>query len=296
MREEFRAGLAYLEAQTTLLQRVRNAHPTKGLYEAAEMHWWWTIRRSTDTFNQLFWFDDEDQVAASVVVNDFGTGSSILYHEPIIVVSVLPNATPDWTTHVVERGLAHLAEHGIDTVELEVDRADEVQQRVLRDNGFTVAGDALIECWLDASTRPEISPLHDGYRLLSRSETAALPHHMVAPHRPGFAQRLQEISLYRPDLDLAVVDDQDTVAGYGMFWFDPVTATGTVEPMRTHDEHQQRGLARHVLTSGVDRLANAGAKRISIGFEPNNPASGPLYQSVGFQPHRQTDMYSNSKG
>lgn len=40
-------------------------------------------------------------------------------------------------------------------------------------------------------------------------------------------------------------------AAHGMFWYDPVTETGVVEPMRTHDDHQQRGLARHVLTTGV---------------------------------------------
>ena len=45
------------------------------------------------------------------------------------------------------------------------------------------------------------------------------------------------------------------VAAYGLFWFDPATATGLVEPMRTEDDHQRRGLARHVLTAGVDLLA-----------------------------------------
>ena len=39
VREEHRVGLHYLESVTELLQRVRSAHPTKGLYQAAEMQW-----------------------------------------------------------------------------------------------------------------------------------------------------------------------------------------------------------------------------------------------------------------
>jgi len=37
-----------LEAVTALLQRVRSAHPTAGLYEAADLQWWWRTPRSTD--------------------------------------------------------------------------------------------------------------------------------------------------------------------------------------------------------------------------------------------------------
>lgn len=38
--------------------------------------------------------------------------------------------------------------------------------------------------------------------------------------------------------------------------------------MRTEDDHQRRGLARHVLTTGIGRLAESGAERIKICFEP----------------------------
>ena len=41
LREEHRVGLDYLEAVTALLQRIRGAHPTAGLYEAADLQWWW---------------------------------------------------------------------------------------------------------------------------------------------------------------------------------------------------------------------------------------------------------------
>jgi len=291
LREEQRAGLDYLSTVTTLLQRVRAAHPTIGLYEAAEMQWWWGVRRPTDSFPQLFWIDEAGRPEAAVTVTDFSNNAtSALYGDPTIVVTVMPGATVDWVEHVVERGLAHVAGHGIGTVELEVDQADAVQRDLLFARGFEVKGDGLVECWIDADARPEVSALHDGYRLVPRADTEGRAHHMADDRRPELEERLRQTSLYRPDLDLAVYDSNDDVAGYGMFWYDPVSSTGVVEPMRTHDAHRQRGLARHILTAGLDLLAAAGAARISIGYEPDNPASGHLYRSVGFEQHQRTDL------
>ena len=152
----------------------------------------------------------------------------------------------------------------------------------------------MVETWLGAAARPEISPLHDDYRLSSRLDTMQRPHHMISTKRNhvDVEPRLRQTSLYRPDLDLLVVDCSDRVAAYGLFWYDPETATGLVEPMRTEDDHQRRGLARHVLTAGIDLLAEAGAARIKICFEPDNPASSGLYLSVGFEPVTQTDVFS----
>jgi len=288
--EQQRTGLESLEAITSLMQRARAAHPTHGLYEAAELQWWWGVARSSDDFPQLFWFDADGRPEAAVVMNDFGDGTSALYDDPTIVVTVMPDAAPEWITHVVGRGLAHVADHGIGSVELEVDQTDEVMRDVLFGRGFAVKDDGLVECWLDAEARPEVSPLHEQYTLLRRADTTDRPHHMTDPRRPNVEERLQQTSLYRPDLDLVILDDNDEVAAYGMFWHDPVTATGVIEPMRTLDDHQQRGLARHLLTAGIDLLAAAGAERISIGYEPGNPASGPLYRSVGFEPHQQADL------
>ena len=203
---------------------------------------------------------------------------------------VMPDATPDWVAHVMERGLAHASESGFEAVGLEVDRADDVLRDVLVGHGFAIKEDGLVETWLAADARPEISPLHEDYRLSSRLDTVRRPHHMISAKRnhPDVEPRLRQTSLYRPDLDLVVHDSRDSLAAYGLFWFDPETATGLVEPMRTEDEHQRRGLARHILTTGLDLLAEAGAARIKICYEPDNPASRDLYLSVGFEPDRQT--------
>lgn len=288
-REEPRTGIDALETATALLQRVRRAHPTRGLYEAADLQWWWRTPRATDELTQLFWFDDDGRPEAALLANAEDDGTTLV---PI----VLPDATPDRRTGVVERGLSHAARLGLGALELEVARSDHVLRDVLTDHDFTVVKDGVVEAWLAAAARPGISRLPEGYRLRTRLDTMARPHHLAARSGREVETRLRQTSLYRPDLDLVVLDGHDTVAAYGVFWFDPETGTGLVEPMRTEDDHRRRGLARHVLTAGVHRLAAVGAARIKICFEPANAASSALYLDVGFEPVTRTDVFRARTG
>ncbi len=280
-----RTGLDALRAATTLLQRVRQTHPTIGLFEAADLQWWWRTPRSTDDIPQLFWFDDHDRPEAAVIATAWSDRIGL---DPI----VLPDASDGWIAHVVERGLNHATECGLGSVDIAFDRADDVMRTVLAGHGFASERPESVEAWMSAPRRPEVSHLPSGYRLASRLGTSGRPHHMVGRGGADVEERLRRTSLYRPDLDLVVVDDADDVAGYGLFWFDPVTATGLVEPMRTEDDHQRRGIARHVLTVGVDRLAAAGAERIKICFEADNPAAKHLYVDVGFEPVKECVVMS----
>lgn len=284
-------GLEHLDAATTLLQTIRATHPTAGLWEAADRQWSWRNERTTDALPQLFWFDEAGRPKAAVIITDSPHGVSF---DPI----VMPDATPDWVAHVVDRGLAHAATLGFEDVETDVDRDGQVIPAVLFDRGFTVVEASVTEAWLRAERLPEISSLADVYRLTSRAESAHPVHHMTSEERghPDPEQRLRQTSLYRPDLDLVVHDANDQVAAYGLFWFDPVTATALVEPMRTEEAHQQRGLARHVLTAGLSRLVDAGAERIKIVYEEDNAATKHLYLSVGFEPDRHTDLLAGRTG
>lgn len=287
LREQRVSGRAHLEAATELLQRIRRAHPTAGLWEAADRQWSWRTPRSTDDLPQLFWFDDNGEPEAAVIMTDSTHGVGF---DPIF----MPDATPARVAHVVECGLVHAADCGIDEVDLEVDRVDEVLRGVLFDHGFTIEEVGAVEAWLSTENLPDVAPIADGYRLSTRADSTVGPHHMTNAGRnhADVEARLRQTSLYRSDLDLVVHDPDDDVAAYGLFWYDPTTNTGLVEPMRTEDDHQRRGLARHVLTAGVNLLAAAGAERIKIVYEPDNPASGHLYRSVGFEPHRHTDLFA----
>jgi ribosomal protein S18 acetylase RimI-like enzyme len=282
-------GTEYLAAVSRLLQRSRALHPTVGLFEAADFQWWWRSPRSTDAVPQLFWFDHVGEPEAAVILTDWGDRVAL---DPL----VMPDAPADWVEHVMTRGLAHAAAHGFTDVTLEVARVDAALRSLLAGLGFEVVDDGVVEAWLAAPARPPISPLADGYTSTVRAAAPDGAHHMAARGGDGIEARLQQTSLYRADLDVVVTDRAGALAAYGLCWFDAATATGLVEPMRTEDAHQRRGLARHVLTAGLELLARAGADRIKICFEPGNPASSALYLDVGFVPAQQTDMFRGPTG
>ena len=105
---------------------------------------------------------------------------------------------------------------------------------------------------------------------------------MIGRSGAHVAERLRECSLYRDDFDLAVYAPNGDVAAYGLFWADLVTGVGLVEPMRTEDRYQRQGIARHVLTSGVGRLAAHGCSRLKVSYMTGNQASRGLYLGCGF--------------
>jgi ribosomal protein S18 acetylase RimI-like enzyme len=160
--------------------------------------------------------------------------------------------------------------------------------------GFVADNDIAVSCWLDAADRPQISDLADGYRLLSRADVPTSAHHMIKRNGPHVAERLGECSLYNPSFDLFVEAPDGSVAAYGLFWPDTITGVGLVEPMRTEDLHQNRGLARHILTAGVERLAAAGCTRMKITYMDDNPTSKHIYRSAGFQPGDTARTYRRS--
>jgi predicted N-acetyltransferase YhbS len=117
--------------------------------------------------------------------------------------------------------------------------------------------------------------------LVNRAQETNRPHPMRPRSGERVEARLRQCSLYDPALDLAVEADDGETAGYALFWFDPVTGVGLVEPMRVEDAYQRRGLARAMLTAGLDQLAKRGARRLKVGY--GTDAARALYVGAGFR-------------
>ena len=203
-------------------------------------------------------------------------------------VIVLPSV--DLVREVSRRGLAIL-DGVVSTVEILVDDQDTYMASLLTDAGFALRPGQDATAWMSAAARPDVSSLSTGYSLASRAELPDSPHHMVGRNGAQVAERLGQTSRYRKDLDLVIVDATGEPVAYGLFWYDPSTNVGLVEPMRTEESHQRRGLARHILTSGINRLVDAGATRIKIAYQQGNPASRSLYLGVVYVPESTTSLY-----
>jgi GNAT superfamily N-acetyltransferase len=265
------SGLEYLVLATELLQRARLADSEEGVWEAADLQWWWRTPRHSDSIDQIFWIDDAGPVA-SAVLTDWGR----TWGCDLVVVPGTVRRSNVWA-----RALDAIDALGLDSVEVLVRDDDFELRSMLVSAGFTPGAERSGITWMNADSRPDVSALPKGFALVDRALERDSPHPMRGRSGEGVEARLMQCSLYDPALDLAVVIPDGQAAGYALFWLDPVTEVGLVEPMRVEDAYQRRGLGRTMLTAGLDRLAKQGARRLKVGYATE--AARRLYVGAGFQ-------------
>jgi GNAT superfamily N-acetyltransferase len=267
------SGLEYLALVTELLQRARLADPDAGEWEAADLQWWWRTPRRSDSIDQLFWSDDDGPVAA-VVLTEWSRAWGC---DPIVVpgASAVPLAT------VIAHAVEAIESLGLDAVETLVRDDDRELIDLLTGAGFVASDDRSGVMWMAAEERAEVAPLADGFVLVDRAQETTKPYPMRRRSGEDVEMRLRQCSLYDAALDLAVEAPDGDVAGYSLYWFDPVTKVGLVEPMRVEDAYQRRGLARAMLTEGIDRLARRGARGLKVGY--GTDVARALYVGAGFR-------------
>jgi GNAT superfamily N-acetyltransferase len=264
------SGPDHLRLATTLLQRMRLAAPEGGIWEAADIQWWSRLDHRTG----LFWLDGDGEPLAVFLATGFRRSVQC---DVLVLPEDASFAADVWQTAIAQAGCA-IPALGSAQVEVTVRLDDEIGIAALTSAGYTLADPVgAVACWLDAAYRPPVPALADGYRLLSRADERGRPHPMIARNGPDVEQRLRQCSLYRPELDLVLVAPDGQTAGYGLFWPDPVTGVGLVEPIRTEQGHEGRGLASHLVGAGLDLLAARGCRRLKVGNDRD------LYLRAGFR-------------
>ena len=275
MRPVLLSGLERLTAVTALLHRIRLQDSRGGVWEAADLQWWWRRPRVSDELALPVWCDDADQPLAAAVLTAWPHAWWLdLIRVPGLPLTLDDLAGPAW---------AHLEGlEGSPVIESLVPAEDVALGAWFAGRGFAVAGEAW-SGWQAAADRPAVKPLPTGYQLVDRAVrgVAAAPRHpLVARNGPAVEARLRQTTLYDPRLDLAVLAPDGSVAGYALCWSDPVTGVGLVEPVRVEDAHAGRGIGYAMISAGLDRLARAGAARLKIGWE--SARAGELYTRLGF--------------
>jgi hypothetical protein len=210
------AGLEYLATVTDLLQRLRLADSDAGLWEAADFQWAW--RREAHPTAARFWYDDRGPVAAAVLT-EWG------HCVQCDVLANPTNATAPW-----EYALRAATSRPARPIEIAVRDDDPHTTERLLKAGFVRTDEHYITSAMRPQDRPSPAPLPPGYTLRSRAHVSSRPHHMVLRNGESVAERLADCSLYQPELDLSVEGPDSDVVADGLFWADPVTGVGLVEP------------------------------------------------------------------
>jgi hypothetical protein len=168
--EEVRArGREYLALATELLQRARLADPDAGLWEAADLQWWWRTPRRSDAIDQLFWIDSEGPVAG-VVLTDWDRAWGC---DPMLVpsVSTIPLSA------IWERAVEAIHALGLEPVDVLV-RDDDAELLALVAGAGFVAEERSGIAWMNAEDRPAVPSLPEGFALVDRAREKRGPHPM----------------------------------------------------------------------------------------------------------------------
>ncbi len=200
--------------------------------------------------------------------------------------------TKELEEEMISAAVEHLSVNrgGRHSLSLWADSQDAQRQELLARHGFS-RQDYQENQWrrdLDGPI-PDVAAA-EGYTIRALGEESELPARSWAswrgfhPDEPDenyqgweWYHDIQRCPLYRRDLDL-VAATGDIIAAFATFWFDDVTRTVYIEPVATVPEHQRKGLARAVITEGLQRVQRLGAVRAFVGGYEAGPNA--LYSSV----------------
>jgi mycothiol synthase len=274
------ASIDDLRTATDLMSAAWRSGAPDVAESPAAVEWWYALSFPDSLGDHLrLWSDGERTVAWS-------------WHEPPeIETHVWTGDAP--TDIVVYRSLLATVLDETGDAEVAAFAADDdiASIGILADLGFQAEGRRLSQWQRTASDGPPAqAALPPGYRirgLRGPDEFKA----RVELHRAAFPtsrlnvekyERLLTLPHYRLDDDLVVEAPDGSLAAYALGWLDPVGGVAEFEPVGTHPDHQRRGLSRAVVTYGLRRFFEAGARIVQVYSDAAEAPAEALYDASGF--------------
>jgi ribosomal protein S18 acetylase RimI-like enzyme len=95
--------------------------------------------------------------------------------------------------------------------------------------------------------------------------------------------RTLHVPLYDPDIDLVAVAPDGRLAGFCIWWYEPMLNIAQIEPLGVHPDFQQLGLSRALMEEGFRRVAALGAETAQVETYSFSEPALKSYQAAGFQ-------------
>ena len=183
-------------------------------------------------------------------------------------------------------------------------RLAEILAMLLRRDGHKVDVFATAEAFLSALAEQSFDllltdlmlPGVDGLELLERCYASGLGFHegdiqIAVDNRADVTwyRNILFAPLYRRDLDLVAVAPDGSIAAFCAIWFDDVTRSAYFEPVATVPAHQRRGLAKALMSEGLQRLQRMGA--LTAFVSGYSVAANALYQAVMGNDHATSEPW-----
>ena len=273
------ADQEHLELVTELLLSIRSEDRYAAPYEAADLQWWWRDGDWGDPELQTYWLIHDSKPVAGFLKYDEGDRWACdCFWLPSAQAVVEKEVWP-----VVLRELQLLA--GDKPVCTTVDEREEKWRAALESSGWQRSGESQVQMAQEPATPPEPLALPPGFILQDETERdGEYPHPLSKRNGSHIVERLNECSLYNPELDLLIKDPDGTVAAHCICWVDRGNQVGLFEPVRTEEEFQRRGLGLALMTEGIRRMMASDAVCIKVSHNNRNVAAQRLYRAAGFRP------------
>lgn len=165
------------------------------------------------------------------------------------------------------------------------------RQELLLKNGF-VQGSVRSLTFIRQLNKPvEIYPFPPGYSWRTVNNFDAVES-LVDLHQAAFGTKNMTVEYrrammnapqYKSEFDLVAVAPDGSLAAFCVCGFDDEAKfTGYTDPIGTHPDHQQKGLAKALVSTGMMLLAKSGAEKVELGTSSENIPMQKLAASLGF--------------
>lgn len=283
------AGTNYLARATHFLSARRFVDPLGGMWDAADVQWWWREDDFDRPDRQRFYVGRDGAARAMLLLSErYATFDYDL--APGEEVSALGR-------QVFQAGMAWLDElrptrYGT-SPSFYVRDSHNLLHRLAEQHGYRPTGDALVQGVARMPAVPANASLPDGYSVRPvRHDDVHAGRQPVLTTPAWGIERLRQTRLYRPDHHLVVADRDGRAVAECIVWIDPSTRIGVLEPVATHPDHRRRGLARGMISFALQVMVQQGIDVAKVSWGRRNAAAAALYRSVGFTPSFERLLYA----
>ena len=195
---------------------------------------------------------------------------------------------------LIEWALENLAQvkNGKAWLEVWCDDNDEPRKSILRSMGFLPTSEHQNRRHQILDGIKEISNLPDGYSLRNVEHSDSDFEKMATLLNAAFGRTFHSAEeyrnfatlapSYRKELEIVIVAPSGDFAAHAGFTAHEKEAFVVVEPVCTHPDHQNLGLARIAITEGLNRSFKLGIRDAYVEAWYSNPVSNHVYESLGF--------------
>ncbi len=167
--------------------------------------------------------------------------------------------------------------------------ADTVRRQCLSDKGFVQHTHHEPYLSRDLDEIPPQSTEGFSYRAVTENELQKYVETHRAAWAPstGFSQeRYQSVraitSVFKPSLNLVAEAANGDFAACAIFWMDPVSKVGSIEPFGSHPAFRGKGVSQDLIHAGLRAMKEEGMHSCRVYTAGFNTPAQHLYQSCGF--------------